>query len=83
MWSCGGHKEIEDTGGFSNDSREPSSAWTRSSSGVALPFNKVSMQVRTAEINGELRERLRGPFRQPEPSVPPIFKPKPSALNNG
>lgn len=38
------------------------------------------MQVRTAEINGELRDRLRGPFRQPEPSVPPIFKPKPPLL---
>ncbi|MGX5851827.1 ISKra4 family transposase [Mesorhizobium sp. PL10] len=29
------------------------------------------MQVRTAELNGELRNRLRAPFRQPEPSVPP------------
>ena len=38
------------------------------------------MQVRTAEINGELRDRLRAPFRQPEPSVPPIFKPKPPLL---
>lgn len=38
------------------------------------------MQVRTAEINGELHDRLRGPFRQPEPSVPPIFKPKPPLL---
>jgi len=38
------------------------------------------MQVRTAEINGELRDRLRGPFRQPEPSVPPVFKPKPPLL---
>jgi hypothetical protein len=38
------------------------------------------MQVRTAEINGELRDRLRGHIRQPEPSVPPIFKPKPPLL---
>jgi len=38
------------------------------------------MQVRTAEINGELRDRLRAPFRQPEPNVPPIFKPKPPLL---
>jgi hypothetical protein len=33
------------------------------------------MQVRAAEINGELRNRLRAPFRQPEPNVPPLFKP--------
>ena len=38
------------------------------------------MQVRTAEANGELRDRLRAPFRQPEPNVPPIFKPKPPLL---
>jgi len=38
------------------------------------------MQVRTAEVNGELRDRLRAPFRQPEPNVPPIFKPKPPLL---
>ncbi|MDZ5696119.1 hypothetical protein [Chelativorans sp. M5D2P16] len=38
------------------------------------------MQVRAAEINGELRKQLRAPFRQPEPSVPPIFKPKPPLL---
>jgi hypothetical protein len=29
------------------------------------------MQVRTAVLNGELRDRLRTPFRQPEPNVPP------------
>ena len=34
------------------------------------------MQVRTAEVNGELRDRLRAPFRQPEPNLPPTFKPK-------
>ena len=28
------------------------------------------MQVRTADLNGELRDRLRAPFRQPEPTVP-------------
>ncbi|OQM74430.1 hypothetical protein [Manganibacter manganicus] len=39
------------------------------------------MQVRTAEINGELRDRLRAPFRQPEPNVPPMFKPKPPLLH--
>lgn len=38
------------------------------------------MQVRTAEANGELRDRLRAPFRQPEPNVPPVFKPKPPRL---
>lgn len=38
------------------------------------------MQVRTAEVNGELRDRLRAPFRQPEPNVPPMFKPKPPLL---
>ncbi len=31
------------------------------------------MQVRTAELNGDLRDRLRAPFRQPEPNVPPLF----------
>lgn len=38
------------------------------------------MQVRTAEINGELRDRLRAPFRQLEPTVSPLFKPKPPLL---
>jgi len=38
------------------------------------------MQVRTADLNGELRDRLRSPFRQPEPSVPAMFKPKPPLL---
>lgn len=38
------------------------------------------MQVRTADINGELRDRLRAPFRQPEPNVPSMFKPKPPLL---
>ena len=33
------------------------------------------MQVRTADLNGELSDRLRAPFRQPEPNVPPLFKP--------
>jgi len=35
------------------------------------------MQVRTAEMNSELRDRLRARFRAPEPSVPSLFKPKP------
>jgi hypothetical protein len=34
-------------------------------------------QVGTADLNGELRDRLRAPFRQPEPNAPPRFKPKP------
>jgi hypothetical protein len=38
------------------------------------------MQVRTAEINGELRDRLRAPSRPPDPKVPPMFKPKPPLL---
>lgn len=38
------------------------------------------MQVRTAYLNGELRDRLRAPFRQPEPDVPTLFKPKPPLL---
>lgn len=38
------------------------------------------MQVRTADLNGELRNRLRAPYRQPEPNVPP-FKPKPPLLS--
>lgn len=38
------------------------------------------MQVRTAEINGELRDRLRARFREPEPNVPSLFKPKPPLL---
>ncbi|MER8753845.1 hypothetical protein NKH57_32455 [Mesorhizobium sp. M1050] len=36
----------------------------------------TTYQVRAAEINGELRNRLRAPFRHPELNVPPIFKPK-------
>jgi hypothetical protein len=35
------------------------------------------MQVRTADINGELRDRLRAEFRKPDPSVPSVFRPKP------
>nr|WP_155936653.1 hypothetical protein [Mesorhizobium ciceri] len=38
------------------------------------------MQVRTADLNGELRDRLRAPFRQPEPNVPPLLKPRPPLL---
>jgi hypothetical protein len=38
------------------------------------------MQVRTAEINGELRDRLRARFREPEAQVPSMFKPKPPLL---
>ncbi len=34
------------------------------------------MQVRTVELNGELRDRLRARFREPEPEVPSLFKPK-------
>ena len=38
------------------------------------------MQVWTADLSGELRDRLPAPFRQPEPNVPPLFKPKPPLL---
>jgi len=38
------------------------------------------MQVRTAEANGELRDRFRAPLRQPEANMPPLFKPKPPLL---
>ena len=38
------------------------------------------MQVRTADLNGELGDRLRAPFRQPEPNIPAMFKPKPPLL---
>ncbi|MDY6949426.1 MAG: hypothetical protein SXG53_27375 [Pseudomonadota bacterium] len=39
------------------------------------------MQVRAAEANGELRDRLRTPFRQPEANRPTLFKPKRPLLN--
>ncbi|RVC63020.1 hypothetical protein EN759_26665 [Mesorhizobium sp. M00.F.Ca.ET.038.03.1.1] len=38
------------------------------------------MQVRTAEMNSELRDRLRARFREPEPNVASLFKPKPPLL---
>lgn len=38
------------------------------------------MQVRPADLNGDLRDRLRAPFRQPEPNVPSLFKSKPPLL---
>lgn len=38
------------------------------------------MQVGTAEINGELRDLLRRPSRQPGPKVPSLFNPKPPLL---
>ena len=38
------------------------------------------MQVRTADINGELRDRLRAEFRKPDPPVPSAFRPKPPLL---
>jgi hypothetical protein len=38
------------------------------------------MQVRTAHINGELRDRLRAEFRKPDPPVPSMFRPKPPLL---
>ena len=41
---------------------------------------QMLMQVRTAEINGELRDRLRAPFRQSGLNVPSLFKPKPPLL---
>ncbi|MDX0481425.1 hypothetical protein GOD90_20330 [Sinorhizobium medicae] len=39
----------------------------------ALHAAHMLMQVRTAEINGELGDRLRAPFRQPGPNVPSLF----------
>ncbi|WP_246252805.1 ISKra4 family transposase [Allomesorhizobium camelthorni] len=38
------------------------------------------MQVRTTEMNGELRDRLRARFRLTESQVPSLFKPKPPLL---
>jgi hypothetical protein len=38
------------------------------------------MQVRTAELNGELRDRLRAEFRAPAPNVPSAFRPVPPLL---
>lgn len=38
------------------------------------------MQVRTAEVNGELRDRLRARYGLPEPQVPSLFKSKPPLL---
>jgi hypothetical protein len=35
------------------------------------------MQVRTADVNGELRNRLCSGFRKPDPPVPSAFRPKP------
>ena len=35
------------------------------------------MQVRTADINGELRDRLRADFRKAHPPVPLAFRSKP------
>ncbi|RUW82304.1 MAG: hypothetical protein E5V66_15625 [Mesorhizobium sp.] len=41
---------------------------------------RMLMRVRTADLNGELPNRLRAPFLQPESKVPPLFKPKPPLL---
>ncbi|MBB3398865.1 MULTISPECIES: hypothetical protein [unclassified Rhizobium] len=38
------------------------------------------MQVRAAQINGDLHDRLRAPFRQAESHVPPLFKARPPLL---
>jgi hypothetical protein len=35
------------------------------------------MQVQTADINGDFRDRMRTEFRKPDPSVPSAFRPKP------
>ncbi len=35
------------------------------------------MQVRTADVNGELRDRLRAEFRKADPPIPLAFRPKP------
>ncbi|MFS8048733.1 hypothetical protein [Rhizobium sp. BR 314] len=39
------------------------------------------MHVRTAEINGVVRDRLRAPSRQPGPNMPSLFKPVPPLLH--
>ena len=43
----------------------------------------ILMQVRAADINGELRDQLRAEFRRPAPTVRPIFPPKPPLLRAG
>lgn len=39
------------------------------------------MQLRTAEANGELRDRLRAPLRRPQANLATLFKSKPPLLN--
>ena len=48
---------------------------------MVLHGMNMLMQVRTAETYGELRDRLRAPFRRPEANVPPLFVPKPPLLH--
>jgi hypothetical protein len=43
----------------------------------SVPGAHLLMQVRTADVNGELRDRLRADFRTPAPLVPLAFRPKP------
>jgi hypothetical protein len=38
-------------------------------------------QVRTADVNGELRDRLRAEFPKPDLPVPSAFRPKPLLLH--
>ncbi|RWJ05744.1 hypothetical protein [Mesorhizobium sp.] len=42
----------------------------------SLPSDQMLIKVRTADLSGELAG-LRASFRQPDPNVPPLFKPKP------
>ena len=42
-----------------------------------VPGAHMLMQVRTADVNGEPRDRLRVDFRKPDPLVPVAFRPKP------
>lgn len=46
--------------------------YVRSNRGAIVNYGK--------RYRAELRDRLRTPFRQPEPNVPSLFKPKPPLL---
>ena len=61
------------TAGWKADGQETADAMVASR-------EHMLMQVRTAALNGELRDRLGVPFRQPEPNVPSIFKSRPPLL---
>lgn len=48
--------------------------------GSIMPYRQAANVLTTAELNGEPRDRLRAAFRQPAPSVPSLFNPKPPLL---